>query len=478
MNRILAICTLTIVLLPFVSFQARADAPPGANTRIIEKSFSVSPAQRIEIKGFSGSRIRFTAWDKQEVSVHLSITSSDRKESRAQRYLDNARITEVRSADRLVLTLEEPYRSSDDDDSIWEKLSSLFGGHRQISREISGEINVPVKSDLEANIPYADVVMEGMKGNVSFAGMSNTLEFRNCALLQTIDNNYGNTTIRNSGGSLTLRGTSGTIACEDFGGELNCAAPYATIRLARITKSVQIESQSGDVSVADVGGAVTIRSNYSTISVANVSGMTDIESQSAEVKVKNTGGAKVRAAYSNISIAGVTGKAGDEIAVEGSSGDLSIENAKGNITVDNLYSSMVFRHITGNVRVKGMSGSVVADGVTGDWDSETKYCRVEVRDLSAKTVRVTNISDRVSFTLTTVPSSVDIKNQYEAVAFTMPSGFSGEVSLEAEYGSIETDLPLQTRSLSSSAFATGKVGTGNGRLSISTKSADIQLHQR
>ena len=478
MNRILTICALVCVLLASGSLRARPESAPSENTRIIEKTFAVSPAERIEFKGFSGSRIRFASWDKQEVSVHLSITTSDRKESRAQRYLDNAKITEQRTADRIILTLEEPYRSSDEDDSIWEKLSSLFGGHRHISREISGDIYVPVKNDLEANIPYADVVMEGMKGNVSFVGMSNTIELRNCALLRTIDNNYGTTTIHNSGGSLALRGTSGTIECEDFGGEVNCEAPYATIRLARITKSVHIESQSGDVSVTDVGGAVTIRSNYSTISVANVSGMTDIESQSAEVKVKNTGGAKVRAAYSNIGIDGVTGKAGDEIAVAGSSGDLSIENAKGNITVDNPYSTMVFRHITGNVRVKGMSGSVIADGVAGDWDSETKYCRVEVRDLSAKTVRATNISDRVSFTLTTVPSSVDIRNQYEGVVFTMPSGFSGEVSLEAEYGSIETDLPLQTRSLSSSAYATGKVGTGNGRLSISTKSADIELHQR
>lgn len=463
---------LTTLLLVF------ATSANASKSKKIEQTFKVDPGQKIEIKGFSGSHLQFRSWDKPEVfvSITVSITASDENFERS--FIEGVKIEESRSTGVVAITFDDASKMMEQSSSFWQELKSLIGGTRSISLEVRGEIFVPSTNDLSANIPYADVSLENMKGSINLNGTSNELVLRNCSALQSVSNDYGKTIIQNSGGSLTLKGQSGTITVEDFNGDIRCESPYAKLRFARISKPLSIKSQSGDLRVDDVRGNLSIESDYTPMTITNIAGFVDIKTQSGTVRIRQVDGVSVNADYSNIEINNVSGKLNKDIIINSQSGALVVEDAVGNLRIDNPYSRIQLKNVKGNVWLSSQSGTVNAEAVTGDWDSETQYSSVRVKGLSAKSVRAANSSNPVSFELASVPSLVDIHNQYAHVAVTMPKGFGGEVNLDVEYGKIETNFPLTTKNKSGSGYAVGKVGIGTGSIKIETTSGNISLQEK
>jgi hypothetical protein len=60
----------------------------------------------------------------------------------------------------------------------------------------------------------------------------------------------------------------------------------------------------------------------------------------------------------------------------------------------------------------------------------------------------------------------------------MPKGFEGNVELTAKHGDIKTDFPLQFRTKGSATYAAGIVGNGISKITIETRSADIELNEK
>ena len=268
------------------------------------------------------------------------------------------------------------------------------------------------------------------------------------------------------------------MTVEDFDGDIRCNAPYSKLRFSRITKQLSIQSQSGEVNVQDVKADVAISSDYSPITITNVAGFTDIKSQSGKIIVRQVDGVHVNANYSDIEITGVSGKSNKDIIIGSQSGSLDLNDIVGNVRIDNPYSRMQLNKITGNIRLSSQSRTITGDDITGDWVSETQYSTIHVNRLSAKQIRATNSSNPVTFDLTTVPSHINIKNQYANVSVMMPKGFSGDINLDVEYGSIETGLPVPVKNKSNSGYAIGKIGSGSGSITIETTSGRIALQEK
>jgi DUF4097 and DUF4098 domain-containing protein YvlB len=214
--------------------------------------------------------------------------------------------------------------------------------------------------------------------------------------------------------------------------------------------------------------------------VNNVKGMLNVEDKSGMIRARGMDGAVIDGQYSTMEIADVWGKAGKVIALEGQSGSITLSNATGVVRINNPYGIIDLKDIRGNVEVQSKSSNIRATGVTGDWSSTTEYSQVTLRDLSAKRVSVSNSSSPIDITLKTAPTDVEIRNEYGPVTLSMPPGFSGEVDINVTYARIETNLPLaKTKSFDGGGgYAIGKIGTGNGKLSIETKSGNVKVMQR
>jgi DUF4097 and DUF4098 domain-containing protein YvlB len=155
-----------------------------------------------------------------------------------------------------------------------------------------------------------------------------------------------------------------------------------------------------------------------------------------------------------------------------------LQDITSDVQIDNPYSPITLSRIKGNIDIMTTSSTISAEEITGDWNCRSQYTGIDVRGLIAKKIAVTNSSNTIDFVLRSVPASIDIKNQYGSVKIRMPAGFSGDVDMNAEYGNISTTLPVKTKTMSSSAYAMGKVGSGSGSITIETKSGNILLEER
>jgi DUF4097 and DUF4098 domain-containing protein YvlB len=452
---------------------ALAPSAFAGKTRVVEKRVATTPGQRIEINGISGSKVTFTSWDKDEVYVRLTVEVSSSDAEYENDVVSSAAIDDVQAKDAVRLTFREggSLRKS----GSW--LSRLFGQFF-VNNEISGEVYVPKKNALRTDMKYGSMTLDGMAGDVELLGASNSVSLRNCAAVRRVENNYGTTRIEASGGALRLTGSSSKVTVADFAGSLDIDANYSTVSITHVSADVSVTDQSGKVSVDDVGGSATLDANYSTVSVYRVKGAVSVQSASGTVRLRDVGGADVQANYSAIDILGVTGAAGKPVYVRSQSGHLTLEDVAGNVSIDNPYSTMSLARIQGNVALNSTSATIEAADVTGDWKSQTQYSTITLRQLSAKSVSVANSSNPVKIALKTVPSAVTIQNTYGSVRMSMPGGFSGDVDLDAEYGTVETNLPIKVRTRSGSGSATGRIGAGTGTISIETKSGNIDLEEK
>jgi len=459
----------SILLATFVVLQAPFSAD---QSKDIEHRAKVKPSQRIEITGLSGSKIEFKTWDKDEVYLRLNLRISSSDEDYEREYINSFEDHERTTEGSLILAFKEPRR--DVSSGIW----SIFRGGSYVRKEITGEVFVPRANPLTTDLSYGSLSMTGIKGELNVLGKNNTLTLTDCANLHRITNNYGTTEVENGGGSLDLSGTSSTITVSNFAGPASVDANYSEIKMIGVAGTVSVKSQSGKHTFEDIGGNLTIRSKYSTMSIANVNGLLDIASQSGRVKARNVQGLIVDAPYTTIDAVDVTGINGKEVVISDQSATITLENIRGNTIITSPYSTIELRNIEGSVDVETKSGKVNARGVSGNWKSRTEYSRITLVELKSKEIFMTNKSGNIDADLLVVPSVIDIRNEYATVDVSIPRGFSGDISLDAEYGTVKTDFSIQTRNRGSSGYAVGKVGSGTGKIAIETRSGNIELTQK
>ncbi|MDP2884086.1 MAG: DUF4097 family beta strand repeat-containing protein [Ignavibacteria bacterium] len=447
--------------------------------RTIEEHFKTQPSQRIEMRGFSGANIKVKSWEKDEVSIRLDISYSSSDVRDEQRFLDAISLKYTQSAEALTITYYEADMSGKGRRSFWSWVSSIFSGGF-MTKEIEGEIYVPQSNSLSAEVRYGSISLDGMKGPLRLDGTGNTVVLKNCSAIQEITNDYGKTTIERSGGSLQLSSKSATILVDQFTGKATIDADYSNITARDVTQSLVIFSTSGTIKVDRVGGNTTIRSDYSNITANDIGGMLEVEDKSGKIHAKGMDGVKVEGDYSSMEISDVRGKAGKAITLSGQSSPIFLSDAVGEVQINNPYGTIDLKEIKGSVEAKSRSSTVRASGVSGDWTSTTEYCTLSLRDVSAKRVTMSNTGGQIDIALTLAPTFVDIKNEYAKVNLEIPAGFSGDVDLNVTYGHIETNLPLsKTKSFDGGGgYAIGKIGTGNGKLSIETKSGNVKVMQR
>ncbi len=435
------------------------------------KSFT-TPSQRIEIRGLSGSEIEFKTWDKNEVSVTLKVTISSSDEVYERDYIDALEIREEKSEHALVLVFKELRR--DLRSGFW----SLFKGGNYVRKEIRGEVIVPKANPLTTDLSYGSLTLEGMTGELNIDGKSNTLSLKKCSNVRRVRNDYGKTEIDHSEGSLDLSGTSSTVTIASFSGPVSVDANYSTIKISDVSQSATIKSQSGRLTIEKIGGNLTVQGDYSPMNISDVKGFAQISTKSGSLRIRNVGGLNIDAPYTTVEATDVAGITGKLVSITGQSGNVILENIQSSVFLDCPYSNISLRNTSGSVDLSSKSSQIRAQEIGGDWKSRTEYSTLRLRGLKSKEVSIVNKSSSIDVEMGAVPTKIDIRNEYGNVTVDLPKGFSGDVLLDAEYGNVRTDFPLQIRNRSSSSFASGRIGSGTGAITIETRSGSIDLSQK
>lgn len=441
-------------------------------TKDLKKIIPVKNSQTVELLDFTGSDIEIKSWDKNEVSINIKIDYSSSNKEKQQEYYQKVDIVYQETGDRIKISYKEPKMH---DGFSWKDFFSFnFSSYTNLS--VSGEIYVPASSPLSSDMRYGTYSVDGLKGNLELSGTGNKLTVRNCVSIQKIANNYGTTTIEHSGGNLDLEGVSSTITVNDFNGMIVAAADYSTIDIKGIRKDVKVKCSSGHLDIDDVKGNITLVADYSTIIAANIIGMVTIGSSSGKILAKKVGGVHIDAPYSTIKIESVSGT-GDAVFVKNSSGKIEISNTSRDVKIEDSYSKIQLSNILGNVNIDGEGTGVQGKKITGNMIVRTEYAEVDVSELTASTIEVSNKSSKVDIQLLTKPLKVEIVNEYGPVDISFPE-YTGDVKLRVSYGTIKTNLAIEIEEIGDGAIATGKVGTGSGSMYIKTISGNIEVTQK
>ena len=140
-------------------------------------------------------------------------------------------------------------------------------------------------------------------------------------------------------------------------------------------------------------------------------------------------------------------------------GSIRITDITGRLNATTHNGKVTAEQISGTIELHTHNGSVICREVSGDTQLKTHNGSVKLY-YSEDAPSVCNIS------LITYNGGIDL---------TTPSNFSGEVEASTHNGSINTELPITVKGKVSRRKLTGKIGTGQGKLHLSTHNGSIRL---
>jgi len=439
----------------------------------INKSFKVKQGQGIEINSVSGVNVIVRSWDKDEIKFDLKVKMNSTDEKYEETYVNEFKIREWENGSNLVLDFVETDESVSW--SFWDIFKLKFGVI--VDKDIECEILVPYSNSLKMNIRYSNIQLSGMKGELEIIGRGNDIYLSRCDSINRIENLYGDIKIENCGGNLDLESRSSAVTILGFNGNASIDALYSAVTAEDISGNLTVVSRSEDIKIRKVGAALDVSADYSDIDIKNVTGFASVVNRGGSSKINNAGGLFAKGPYCDIYADKINGTAGDTIAVENRSGIIDLSEVVGVIEIDDEYSEINLREITGNVNISARSNSIRAFGIDGDWVSRSQYCSIEIRKLNADLVKISNRSEALAITMNKLPSRIDINNEYGEVDISVAGDIAGDITLDAKYGDIETDLPLRFRQDGSSSFAYGIIGNSKNIINILTRSGDIKFRE-
>lgn len=459
----------TLLLILLLSYSVFAE-----QSKTLEQTYNVKPGQKIILEDLSGAKLIVKSWDKDQAYIKLRVKYSSSDKDFEKEFIKSVTLKESSDDTELRIT----YDQTDNEGGGWSFLGIKFRFNYYQKKEITGELYIPQKNNFQTDLRYGELTVSNLGGETELYGRSNKLSVSNCRNLKVIENDYGNTEIQNSAGHLLLKNRSNNTDIKNFNGPLKIEADYSNLSIDDIGGKLIVESRSGTHNISNIKGDLNLNSHYSNITCENIGGFADIIARSGSVRVDKAAGVNINGDYCNIRVKAISGKTDRSMKITGRSGSVDIEELTGSIFIDNPYSGMDLRDIRGNVTITGRSASIRANRITGNWRSNTEYMSVNIRELSAKTIEITNRSNPVKLDLRSVPSDVNIKNEYGGVEIDMPQGFSGDVDVSVAYGEIETNLPVRFKKLGSSGYAAGRIGSGSGKLYIEARSGNVEVFER
>jgi DUF4097 and DUF4098 domain-containing protein YvlB len=306
---------LTLLILPAV-----------AKAGIIEKQFTVEPGKKLVTDLKASGTIEILGWDKDIVAVKADLRGRD--------------------AQDVHLDMEaRPFGVS---------IETSFDHHRRNSRaEISLEIHVPKKFDLELETMGGGISVENVEGMISGKTMGGKLELHGLK---------GQLDLLTMGGSIRLTNS-------DVGGKVKTMG--GTVEVEGVTGGVKASSQGGNVTYRNEGGKST-GARTDEVDISTMGGAINVDDAPNGANVNTMGG--------NIHIRSAAQFAraktmGGDIEIDAVDGWVEATTMGGDVTVTMTGDPADKRR---DVQIASMHGDVtltIPPSLSADFDIELAFTK-------------------------------------------------------------------------------------------------------
>jgi hypothetical protein len=156
--------------------------------------------------------------------------------------------------------------------------------------------------------------------------------------------------------------------------------------------------------------------------------------------------------------------------VSGIEAKTSVRSLSGNITLDSVTGGVEADTVSGDVDAHGLAGTVGFKSVSGDLTLASST----VKQLDAKTV-----SGRITADLARACGALKIATVSGPVIIRLPGDASTRVTVRSKAGRVLSEFPeLASPGRPGLNSLTGTLGSGSGRLSVTTMSGQVTLLER
>ncbi|MBC8086838.1 MAG: DUF4097 family beta strand repeat protein [Phycisphaerae bacterium] len=203
------------------------------------------------------------------------------------------------------------------------------------------------------------------------------------------------------------------------------------------------------------GVAVRLHLAYGDVTVANVSGDIAIDVSGGDVRTTDTQGT---------------------LTIDTGSGEATVTNASGMVSLDSGSGDVIARNISGaGLLIDSGSGNVTLEGCSSTKVSiDTGSGNLRVADMTTRSLAMDTGSGDVILGLRNSPEMITIESGSGDVTLNLPANFSATLDIDTGSGGITSDFAMQVSSKSRERM-TGRIGTGEGRISIDTGSGSVRL---
>ncbi len=223
-------------------------------------------------------------------------------------------------------------------------------------------------------------------------------------------------------------------------------------------------SGSGTEAWADVrvrvpsGQTVAVHQAVGRVYVSNVQGTLRVHGASATVRAEGTRG---------------------DLGVDVGSGSVEVTGANGILNVDTGSGGVRLNGVRGSRLIvdTGSGGVTAADVAVEDVRVDVGSGSVRLDGVRARDLVVDTGSGSVNVALATDARNVKIDTGSGGVTMSVPDGYGADVEIDTGSGGIDVDVPMTARTLRRSRL-TGRIGDGDGRLTIDTGSGGVRIRRR
>ncbi|MFL5747331.1 MAG: hypothetical protein ACJ751_21840 [Niastella sp.] len=252
------------IALLLLTTQVFAEGPLVEKKKTYTKSYSVSNSDKISLTNQFGE-MKINTWDKNEVSVTVTITAEAQTDEKAQSILDNISIEDGKSGDGIFFKTKLD-KNKDNKDQQWSK------GEKQ-GFHIDYVVYAPARNPLQAKNEFGPMTIGDYAGEVTLESKFGSLTTGKLNNVKKVVIEFGKGTIGSiSNGSLVIKFSKAAI--DNLDGSVNAVFEYCDIAKLRVDNSTK---------------ALTIKNSFSNLYLdlnTNISANFDISTNFGDLHNK------------------------------------------------------------------------------------------------------------------------------------------------------------------------------------------------
>jgi hypothetical protein len=253
---------------------------------------------------------------------------------------------------------------------------------------------------------------------------------------------------------LEIENGFGDVRAENFTGELKAHNRYGNITLQDCSGNLDVTNRHGAISITGGRGRLWAESSFQPITVSQFEGDVLAVNQFADISVDQAAGSvQMETSIGRIRASDI----GDHVTVTNRLGQVMVQKVKGDLMLTNTDSRVLIADVLGETRIENHRGEIHAQQLGGN-------------------VVISNERGDVDLALNQIRENFyRLNSVFGVIRLNLPPNPSAQIQAEAQYGTIDSDFPLEIVQDGAVQFARGKLGQGMITIQLDAEHSSIYL---